>query len=130
MNNTEHLTSISPGVLVLSLLILAVVAIGLMTQKVPWLSSLRFDIVLVVLPGMMMCAMGGIGRVAAQGAWAHPLSILGYILGGAILLIVLSVFTGWKLPWIAGERQALIAVTSLIGIKMVDAVLHSLLSRG
>ena len=36
---------------------------------------------------------------AATGQWAHPQAILGYILGGSILLIALAVFAGWKIPF-------------------------------
>lgn len=79
---------------------------------------------------MTMCTQGGIGRVAAAGQWAHPLSILGYLLGGLILLITLFVFTGWKLPFIANDGQALLAIAILAGLKVVNAVTHYLLSKG
>jgi SAM-dependent methyltransferase len=48
------------------------------------------DIILLVIIGMTICTQGGIGRVAATGQWTHPLSIIGYILGGLILLITLG----------------------------------------
>ena len=51
-------------------------------KKVPLLSNVRLDIVLLVVIGMTICSQGGIGRVAAIGQWSHPLSILGYVLGG------------------------------------------------
>ena len=34
--------------------------------------------------------------VAATGQWTHPLSLIGYILGGLILLLTLAVFVGWN----------------------------------
>jgi hypothetical protein len=84
----------------------------------------------VVFIGMTICTQSGIGRVATMGQWTHPLSIIGYILGGLILLITLSVFVGWKLPFIANDQQALLAIAVLASLKVVNAVIHYLLSRG
>ena len=120
---------ITPSILVLALLAAAVVFIGATGKKVPLLSNVRMDIVLLVIIGMTMCTQGGIGRIAATGQWAHPLSIIGYILGGLILLITLAVFAGWKLPYIQTDQQALIAIAILAGLKVVNAVTHYLLSQ-
>jgi hypothetical protein len=78
---------------------------------------------------MTMCTQGGIGRIATTSQWSHPPSIIGYILGGLILLITLAVFVGWKLPYIQTDQQALIAISVLIGLKVVNAVTHYLLSQ-
>jgi hypothetical protein len=120
---------ITPSVIVLALLAAAVVFIGATGKKVPILSNVRVDIILLVILGMSICTQAGIGRIAATGAWTHPLSIVGYILGGAILLITLAVFVGWKLPFIQNDQQALIAIAILAGLKIVNAVTHYLLSR-
>jgi hypothetical protein len=96
---------------------------------VPLLSNVRVDIILLVIIGIAICQQGGIGRVAATGEWTHPLSIIGYILGGLILIITLAVFVGWKLPFIANDGQALLAISFLAGLKVVNAVLHYLLSQ-
>jgi hypothetical protein len=120
---------ITPSVIVLALLAAAVVFIGATGKKVPILSNVRVDIILLVILGMSICTQAGIGRIAATGEWSHPLSIVGYILGGAILLITLAVFVGWKLPFIQNDQQALIAIAILAGLKIVNAVTHYLLSR-
>ena len=120
---------ITPGVLILALLAAAVVFIGATGKKVPVLSNLRVDIILLVILGMSICTQAGIGRIAATGQWTHPLAIVGYILGGTILLITLAVFVGWKLPFIQNDQQALIAIAILAGLKLVNAVTHYLLSR-
>jgi len=120
---------ITPGILLLALLFAAVVFIGATGKKVPLLSNVRLDIILLVIIGMSICTQGGIGRVAATGQWSHPLSIIGYVLGGLILLITLAVFVGWKLPFIQNDQQALIAVAMLAGFKVLNAVTHYLLSR-
>lgn len=118
---------ISPTIIGLLLLAGAVLFIGATGKKVPLLSNVRLDILLLVAIGMLICTEGGIGRVAAAGQWIHPLAIVGYILGGLILLITLAVFAGWKLPMIASDQRALLAVAVLAALKVVNAVAHSLL---
>ena len=120
---------ITPSIIGLALLAGIVVFIGATGKKVPVLSNPRLDILLLVIIGMTMCTQGRIGRVAATGQWAHPLSIIGYILGGLILLIALAAFVGWKLPYIQNNQQALIAIAVLIGLKVVNAVTHYFLFR-
>ena len=85
---------VTPSVLVLALLAAAVVFIGATGKKIPILSNVRVDIILLVILGLSICTQTGIGRIAATGQWSHPLTIVGYILGGAILLITLAVFVG------------------------------------
>ena len=121
---------ITPAIIVLALLAAAVVFIGVAEREVPLLSNIRVDIILLVIIGMTICTQGGIGRVAATSQWSHPLSIIGYILGGLILLITLAVFAGWKLPYIQNDQQALLAIAILAGLKVVNAVTHYLLARG
>jgi hypothetical protein len=121
---------ITPTILFLALLAAAVVFIGATGKKVPVLSSVRVDIILLVLLGMAICTQAGIGRIAATGEWTHPLAIVGYVLGGLILLITLAVFVGWKLPWIQNDQQALLAIAILAGLKVVNAVTHYYLARG
>jgi len=120
---------ITPSIIGLALLAAAVVFIGVTGKKVPLLSNIRVDIILLVIIGMTMCTQAGIGRIAATGQWTHRQAIIGYILGGLILLITLAVFVGWKLPYIQNDQQALIAIAILACLKVVNAVTHYLLSR-
>lgn len=120
---------ITPTILGLALLFAVVAFIGVTGKKVPLLSNVRVDIVLLVLIGMAICTQGGIGRIAATGQWSHPQAILGYILGGSILLIMLAVFAGWKFPYIQSDQQALLVIALLASLKVVNAVTHYLLSR-
>ena len=119
---------ITPSILVLAFLAAAVAFIGATGKKVPILSNVRVDMILLVLLGMAICTQAGIGRIAATGQWSHPLAIVGYILGATILIVATSVFVGWKLPFLQNDRQALIAIAILTGLKMVNAVTHYLLS--
>jgi hypothetical protein len=119
---------ITPSILVLAFLAAAVAFIGATGKKVPILSNVRVDMILLVLLGMAICTQAGIGRIAATGQWSHPLAIVGYILGATILIVATSVFVGWKLPFLQNDQQALIAIAILTGLKMVNAVTHYLLS--
>ena len=120
---------ITPAIIGLALLFAAVTFIGVTGKKVPLLSNVRVDIILLVIIGMAMCTQGGIGRIAATGQWTHPQAIIGYLLGGLILFITLAGFVGWKLPYIQSEPQAVLAIAILVGLKVVNAVTHYLLSR-
>jgi len=120
---------VSPSILVLTLLAAAVVYIGATGKKVPLLSNVRVDIILLVILGMSICTQAGIGRIAATGQWTHPLAIVGYVLGGTILLIALAVFVRWKLPFIQNDQQALVAIAILAGLKVLNAVIHYLFFR-
>lgn len=120
---------ITPAIIGLALLFAAVTFIGVTGKKVPLLSNVRVDIILLVIIGMAMCTQGGIGRIAATGQWTHPQAIIGYLLGGLILFITLAGFVGWKLPYIQSEPQAVLAIAILVGLKVVNAVAHYLLSR-
>ena len=125
MKTSSIPSPISLNVLLLALLFAVVVYIGVAGKKVPLLSSIRVDIILLVVIGMAICSQGGIGRIAATGQWSHPLSIVGYVLGGLILLVSLSVFVGWKLPYIQSDQQALLAIAILAGLKVVNALVHN-----
>ena len=120
---------ITPAIIGLALLFAAVTFIGVTGKKIPLLSNVRVDIILLVILGMAMCTQGGIGRIAATGQWTHPQAIVGYLLGGLILFITLAVFVGWKLPYIQSDPQALLAIAILVGFKVINAVTHYLLSR-
>lgn len=120
---------ITPAILLLAVLFTGVAVIGATGRKVPVLSNPRVDIILLVVLGMAICTQGGIGRIAATGQWAHPQAIIGYLLGGSILLVAAATFVGWKLPFIQNDQHALIAIALLVGLKVVNAIAHYLLAR-
>ena len=121
---------ITPSIIGLALLFAAVVFVGYTGKKIPVLANVRVDIILLVILGMAMCTQGGIGRIAATGQWTHPQAIVGYILGGLILLVTLFTFVGWKLPYIQNDQQALLVIAILASLKVVNAVVHYMLARG
>lgn len=129
MKTISQPSVVSPSILLLAALFAAVLFIGATGKKVPVLSNVRLDVILLVILGLAICTQGGIGRISATGQWSHPQAIIGYLLGGLILLIGLAVLVGWKLPFIQNNQQALLAVAILAGLKVINAVTHYLLSR-
>jgi hypothetical protein len=120
---------ISPTIILLFLLAAGVVFIGATGRKVPFLSDIRIDILLLAVLGMAICSQGGIGRIAASGQWAHPQAILGYFLGGLILIIALFSLFGWTLPFIQTGQQVLLVIAGLAVLKFANAAIHFLLFK-
>jgi hypothetical protein len=76
--------------------------------------------------GMVMCAQGGIGRVALSGAWFQPLSIIAYLLGAAILLIGIAALFGKNIPPLTSFYQSFTTVALLAAAKLVLTTIHQL----
>jgi len=122
-------TVINPAILIMAALVVVVTFVTLRGTNLPVLASPKLSVTLVLLLGMAMCARGGLGYVAGAGQWAHPLAIVGYILGAAILIVAASVFFGFKLPLITGPHPALLVIVVLIGAKVLTSLTHYLVSR-
>ncbi len=87
------------------------------------LASEKTLLIVGTLVGMAICT-AGIGPVAARGEWLHPLSIVGYVLGLVILLVVGAGVFGIELPLIDSSRAALIALVVLTIAKIALTQLH------
>jgi len=120
---------LSLNVMLVAVLFAALVFVVVTGKRVPLISNTRIAMAVLLVLGLTLCALGGIGRVAALGEWAHPLSILGYLLGALILVIGFATVFGLKLPYIQNDVQAIIIVSLLTGAKIVNSVIHSLLLR-
>ena len=114
-----NLVVIALGILV-ALLIFAVFT----GRKVPLLTTDRSALIALVIIGMLMCSQGGIGRVSASGAWLHPFSIIGYVLGAVIILIGIAAFFGKNLPPLTSYYQSFTVVTVIAAIKLVLTTIH------
>lgn len=116
---------------------LAVIALGILAAslvfavltgiKVPLLSSDRAALLALVVIGMSICARAGIGKVAARGEWLHPFSIVGYILGAAIIVIAVVALFGKNIPPLTSYHQSFTVVAVIALIKMVLAGIHRLI---
>jgi hypothetical protein len=125
MKTIVQSTIFTPSFLVMLVLVAAITFIGVTGKKIPLLSNVKVDVVLVVVIGMAMC-MPGIGRVAAENTWTHPLSLLSILLGILILVVATSVFVGFQLPLVRTPQGALLAIAALIGVKIMISLVHSL----
>ncbi len=118
-----------PSLMALVLGLLAVVAavaiaVGI---KLPVIASHRAAIIVLLVVGLVICPIGGIGRVAAAHAWAHPISILSYLLAALILVVGGAYLLGKPLPLVSGDRAYLLTIAGLIFAKIALTQLHSLL---
>jgi hypothetical protein len=117
----SNLVVIGLGILA-ALLVFAV----LTGRKVPLLSTDRASLLVLVVIGMVMCMLGGIGQVSASGEWLHPLSILGYLLGAAIVLIGIAALFGKNIPPLTSYYQSFTVVTAIAVVKLVLTTIHHL----
>lgn len=95
-------------------------------RKVPLLSSDRAALLALVVIGMAICSQGGIGRVAASGAWLHPLSIAGYLLGAVIIVICIAALFGKQIPPLTSYHQSFTVVTMIAVVKLILTTIHRL----
>ena len=111
----------SSSILLPSVLVLACVGIVYATlagKHLPLISTPRAALIALLVVGMAAC-MGGIGQVGVSGRWLSPLAILGYGLGAAILVVFISALAGWKVPFIDGETQSVVAMGIMIIVKFL-----------
>lgn len=125
---TNTLSTGGANLTVIALGILATVLVFLVLtgRKVPLLSTDRSALLALVLIGMFMCSQGGIGRVAASGAWWHPFSIIGYLLGAVIIVIGIAALFGKNIPPLTSYYQSFTAVAAIAAIKLVLTTVHRL----
>lgn len=124
--NTLSTSGINLAIIVLGILAVALIGFVMTGRKIPWLSSDRAALIALVVIGMAICSMGGIGRVAASGEWLHPFSIVGYILGAAIIVIGIAALFGKQIPPLTSYYQSFIAVAVIAAVKLVLTAIHRL----
>jgi hypothetical protein len=96
----------------LGIVAIVFVAIYLIGWKVPLVTSDRAAFLWLTAIGFGMCMLG-MGRTAVGLGWTHPITLLGIVLGSVLVLLVIAVLAGWRLPLIAGDRAAFLAVAVL-----------------
>jgi hypothetical protein len=125
-SNALSTTNTCPVVIVLGVLAVLLVLAVLTGRKVPVLPSERAALLGLVVIGLAICSQAGIGKISASGAWLHPFSILGYLLGAAILLIGFAALFGKNIPPLTSYHQSFIAVTVIAALKVVMTSIHRL----
>jgi hypothetical protein len=115
------------GIQLLGILLVICAVAFILGVKLPFITSYRVATIILLVAGLVVCSIGGLGRVSAANAWFHPISILGYLVGVLILIIAGASLIGKQLPMINGERASFMAFTGLIILKMILTQLHPLI---
>jgi hypothetical protein len=116
--NTHAFTVNDVFIVVLGLAAAALVFFTLTGRSVPLISDDRGALLALGLVGLVMCTLGGVGTVQSQLGWTHPITIAGAILGVAAMLIVILPLINVKLPVLATDRSAFIALAVVMLIKV------------
>ncbi|HLO16523.1 MAG TPA: hypothetical protein VK206_16950 [Anaerolineales bacterium] len=124
--NTMSTSGTNLAVIFLGIFAALLVFAVLTGRKVPLLSSDRSALLALVVIGLLMCSQGGIGRVSANGAWLHPLSIIGYVLGVTIIVIGIAALFGKNIPPLTSYYQSFTAVAVIAAIKLILTTIHRL----
>jgi hypothetical protein len=124
--NTMSTSGTNLAVIFLGIFAALLVFAVLTGRKVPLLSSDRSALLALVVIGLLMCSQGGIGRVSATGAWLHPFSIIGYVLGVTIIAIGIAALFGKNIPPLTSYYQSFTAVVVIAAIKLALTTVHRL----
>ena len=117
--NANILTSNPIATGILGVLAAGLVVATLLGVPLPLLGSDRAVLIVLAILGMAMC---GLGMQLDTYGWTHPANLVGIVLGVlALLLIVLTLF-GVRLPFIATDRAAIVALTGIMVTKMAVAL--------
>lgn len=100
---------------------------GLSSREIWFISNARIAVIAMAAAGMVMCTPG-VGRFISYGP-AHPLTILGYLLGTLGLLILLTHIFQWSIPLFREPIPALWILAAIIVAKSVIGLFHSALVR-
>jgi hypothetical protein len=95
-------------------------------KKIPFIQGDRAALLVLFIVGFSMCGLG-ISRISATGQWAHPLTIIGYLLGVAAILFAAAGYFGFPILAVHDPRGAIIAVSILMAAKLVLSIVHSLI---
>jgi hypothetical protein len=127
----ETVASSGQGVLSIVLaLIAAVFVFSVLTNRnVPLGSTTRGALATLAVFGFIMCITGGLaGKVDMAGfSWLSPFVILGIVLGMSAIYVAFAGLTGRSLPFVSGERGALVLLASIIAVKWIMSRVHTLL---
>lgn len=117
MSTTTHAFTVNDVLLVLLGLAAAALVFLTLTGRPP-IADERGALLALGALGFVMCSVGGIGKVQATLGWTHPITLAGMVLGVAALLIVALPLINVKLPVLATDRSAFIALAVVMLVKV------------
>ena len=121
MNQQNHTVSMIFGG-VLAVFILA----NLLEWPLPLVGNDRLTLVVIGIAGMALCSQG-IGRIAANNHWLHPIGLLGMLIGLVTLIVWVGRLGKLNLPFITSDSRAILAMGALMSCKWILARVYGLL---
>jgi hypothetical protein len=112
-----------------AILTIAITALTAAGVKLPVLSTERAAFFALVIIGFLMCMIGGSGRVIGGYGIGHPVTIIGSVIGIAVLILGASILFGFRLPLVTDDRTALFFVAGLIIVKVAINGIFTFVSR-
>lgn len=123
MKKQNHFLSITLGILA------AFVVFGNQAGlNLPLMNNEHTALVTLGFLGIVLCAQG-IGRIMEDKRWTHPISLLGVLIGAAILILWIGRLLNFQLPFAATDQQAILTVGALMGGKFILARFYALVDR-
>jgi len=115
----------NPLLILLGLVSAGVVAAALTGTRLPLIGSDRSSLIALIILGMSMCALG---MQTTDYGWLNPFNVVGIILGALALGLTAAVIAGVRVPYISGDRAAVIALALIMAAKVILAVLRGILA--
>ncbi|KPU42689.1 hypothetical protein OXPF_37430 [Oxobacter pfennigii] len=106
------------GIAVITIVVTIVIVFnGINGNKILFINGPRSAVITLGAIGMLFCTIS-IGKFITA-APAHPLTILGYLVGTVALLVLLTQIFKWNLPFVHEPETALYVMAACIAIKTV-----------
>ncbi|MFW5714489.1 MAG: hypothetical protein ACOCYU_07445 [Brevefilum sp.] len=123
MKKQNHSLSIILGILA------GVLVVGNLSKwPIPLASNDRTALIALGFLGIALCAQG-IGRIAEDNRWTHPISLLGIMIGAATLLLWIGRLSNFNLPYARSDSHTILSMGLLMGSKFLLARFYALFRR-
>ena len=101
--------------------------VALTSDSVPIVGTVRGALIAIAIVGMAACAVGGIGQAPIIG-WAHPITIIGIVMGLAALALIGAGLFGWDglvrpAAGLIPVGSAVVATTERLAIGLLAALI-------
>jgi hypothetical protein len=111
----------------LGILTVLLVFAHLTGKLVPLISGDRAAFIALVIIAFLIRSSTIVRLPLTRSYWIHPIAIVVCVLGALALLLIIAVFAGIKLPLIAGDREAFIALAVIVFSKLGLAIVHRII---
>ena len=98
----------------LGIVVLVLVFAFLTGRKVPLVVNERSAFIVLAVISFAMCSVS-MGKIANGLGWMHPITIIGAVLGTLLILFVIAMLAGWRVPFVPDYRTAFV-VLAVIGL--------------